>query len=66
MLDLLADDSSILKAHLNSSLDSKCKLTSPDIQNKILYRRKVIFKISQAKYLAVIADESTDNSGQHS
>ena len=29
-----------------------------------VYRRKVIFEISQAKYLAVIADESTDISGQ--
>ena len=70
MLDLLADDSPILKAHLSSSLGSNCKLTSPDIQNEVLdsvlqvYRRKVIFEISQAKYLAVIADESTDISGQ--
>ena len=70
MLDLLADDSPILKADLNSSLGSNCKITSPEIQNDILYsvlqvyRRKVIFKISQAKYLAVIADESTDISGQ--
>ena len=30
-----------------------------------VYRRKVIFEISQAKYLAVIADESTDISGKH-
>ena len=70
MLDLLTDDSPILKTHLNSSLGSNCKLTSPDIQNEVLdsvlqvYRRKVIFEISQAKYLAVIADESTDISGQ--
>ena len=33
MLDFLADNSPILKAHLNSSLGSNCKLTSPDIQN---------------------------------
>ena len=29
-----------------------------------VYRRKVIFEISQAKYLAVIADESIDIIGQ--
>ena len=34
MLDLLADESPILKAHLNSSLGSNCKLTSPEIQMK--------------------------------
>ena len=56
MLDLLADDSPILQAHLNSSLGSNYKLTSPDIQNEILYnllqvyRKKFVFDISQAKY----------------
>ena len=70
MLDLLAEDSPLLKAHLNNTLGSTSKLTSPEIQNEILdsvlqvFRRQVIFEISQANYLAVIADESTDISGQ--
>ena len=69
MLDLLAEDSPLLKAHLNNTLGSTSKLTSPEIQNEILdsvlqvFRRQVIFEISQANYLAVIADESTDISG---
>ena len=29
-----------------------------------VYRRQVIFELSQAKYLAVIGDESTTISGQ--
>ena len=70
MLDLLADDIPLLQSHLNNTLGSTCKLTSPEIQNEILdsvlqvFRRKVIFEISQANYLAVIADESTDICGQ--
>ena len=30
-----------------------------------VFRRQIIFEISQAHYLAVIADESTDISGQN-
>ena len=70
MLDLLEEYSPLFKAHLNNTLGSTCKLTSPEIQNEILdsvlqlFRGQVIFETSQANYLAVIADESTDISGQ--
>ena len=70
MLGLLSDDSPVLTAHLNNILGSACKLTSPEIQNEILdsvievFRKQVILEISQAEYLAVVADESTDISGQ--
>ena len=70
LLGLLSEDSPVLSAHLNNTLGSACKLTSPEIQNEILdsvlqvFRKQVVLEISQADYLAVIADESTDISGQ--
>ena len=33
---LLSENSPVLKAHLNDTLGSACKLTYPEIQNKIL------------------------------
>ena len=70
MLGLLSKDSSVLSPHLSNNLRSVCKLISTKIQKKILdsvlqvFRKQVILEIGQADYLPVIADESTNISGQ--
>ena len=61
-IKLLSDNNTVVSVHLNNTLRSACKLTSPEIQTEILdsalqvFRKQGIIETIQADYLAVIAD----------
>ena len=66
IIGLLSENNPLFLVHLNNSLASACKLTSPDIHNKILssvvqkFRNQIISEISQTNDAALIAYENTD------